>query len=169
MKLSRWKPAEMNAASEEGGSLVEFALVLPLTMALILGMFTFGVALSNYMVLTNAVASGARAFAISPAVTITTGSGSTQSITDPCAYAIQMANLAAPTLKTSNITYTVTYTPASPSGSKSTTYTSGSCSGISTAVGDTVQLQGSYPYTLLLYGYAPSTLNLQARSAELVQ
>jgi Flp pilus assembly protein TadG len=153
-------------SSESGGSLVEFAIVLPMMMVLITGMYTFGIALSNYVMLTNAVGAGARAFAISPAVTINTGSGTT-TITDPCAYAIQMATQSTPTIPAGGVTYTISYTPLSTG--KTTTYTTGTCKGIATAVGDTVQLQALYPYNFVFYGVQPGTLNLQARSAELVQ
>lgn len=157
----------LGRSSERGSSLVEFALVLPMMMVLITGMYSLGIALSNYVVLTNAVGAGARAFAISPAVTINLGSGKTGPVSDPCAYGIQIANQASPTIPSGSVTYTFTYTVAATG--KSSKYTTGTCSGITTAVGDTVQLEASYPYNFLLYGFAPGTLNLQARSAELVQ
>jgi len=152
--------------SDQGSSLVEFALIVPMMMVLITGMFSIGMALSYYMILTNAASVGARAFAISPEVTITTGK-TTKAITDPCAYAIQMATQATPTINPNSITYTITYTPTSTG--KSVTYTTGTCNTLSTNVGDFVQLQASYPYSLILYGYKPGTLNIQARSAEVVQ
>jgi Flp pilus assembly protein TadG len=152
-------------SSERGGSLVEFALIVPMMMVLLTGMYSMGLALSYYLVLTNATSVGARAFAISPAVSITSGK-TTQTITDPCAYAVQMANQAAPIMASRSITYTITYTPA---GGKGSTYTTGTCNNIDTNVGDTVQLQASYPYNFLLYGFKPGNLNIQARSAELVQ
>jgi len=172
MQVQRWFVADHNFCkpsvdSECGSSLVELALVLPMMMVLITGMYSIGIALSNYVMLTNAVGTGARAFAISPAVTINTGSGTTATITDPCAYAIQMATQATPTIPAGGVTYTFTYT--SLATGKSTNYQKGTCSGISTSVGDTVQMQALYPYNFLLYGFRPGTLNLQARSAELVQ
>lgn len=156
---SRWR-------SESGGSIVEFALIVPMMMVLITGMYSMGMALSYYMILTNAASVGARAFAISPEVTITTGK-TTQAITDPCAYAIQMATQATPTINSNSITYTITYTPTSTG--KSVNYTTGTCNNLSTSVGDFVQLKASYPYSLLLYGFRPATLNVQARSAEVMQ
>jgi len=172
IQMQKWFGTERrfgksSVVSERGSSLVEFALVLPMMMVLITGMYSLGIALSNYVMLTNAVGAGARAFAISPAVTINTGSGTTATITDPCAYAIQMATQATPTIPAGGVTYTFTYT--SLATGKSTNYTNQTCSGISTSVGDTVQMQALYPYNFLLYGFSPGTLNLQARSAELVQ
>lgn len=156
---------ESTGQSERGGSLVEFALIVPMMMVLITGMYSLGMALSYYMILTNAASVGARAFAISPEVTVTNGK-TTSAITDPCAYAIQMATQATPTINSNSITYTITYTPT---GGKSVTYTTGTCNNLSTNVGDFVQLKASYPYSLLLYGFKPATLNVQARSAEVVQ
>ena len=161
--ISRMKHL-LNSESE-GGALVEMALILPMMMVLITGMYSLGMALSYYMILTNAVSAGARAFAISPEVSITSG-GKSVPISDPCAYAIQMATQAAPTINSTAITYKFTYTPAG--SSTSTTYTT-TCSGLTTNVGDFVQMQASYPYSLILYGFNPGALNIQARSAEVMQ
>lgn len=152
-------------SDSEGGALVEMALILPMMMLLITGMFSVGMALSYYMMLTNGISAGARAFAISPQVSITSG-GKSVPITDPCAYAVQMATQATPTINSKAITYTFTYTPA---GGTSVQYTNGTCDGLTTNVGDFVQMQASYPYSLFLYGFGPSTLNIQARSAEVMQ
>ena len=47
--------------SEKGQALVEFALVLPILLALILGMIEFGWILNGKLTLTNAAREGARA------------------------------------------------------------------------------------------------------------
>lgn len=47
-------------ARERGQSLVEFALVLPIFLALVIGIVEFGAAWRNYQVLTNASREGAR-------------------------------------------------------------------------------------------------------------
>lgn len=47
-------------AGDEGASLVEFALLLPLLMALLLGMFTGGIAYNRKISMTSAVREGAR-------------------------------------------------------------------------------------------------------------
>jgi TadE-like protein len=46
--------------SERGAELVEFALVLPLLMVVIMGVFDFGLAFQRYEVITNAAREGAR-------------------------------------------------------------------------------------------------------------
>ena len=40
---------------EEGSTIAEMALVLPIMLAVLTGVFSFGVALNQYLVLTNAV------------------------------------------------------------------------------------------------------------------
>lgn len=56
MKESRVK----RRADDRGAALVEFALILPLLMALILGMVTSGIAFNQEMQLTHAAREGAR-------------------------------------------------------------------------------------------------------------
>jgi Flp pilus assembly protein TadG len=48
------------ARSESGQAVVEFALILPILMLVIVGIFKFGVSFNNYLSLTDAVRSGAR-------------------------------------------------------------------------------------------------------------
>jgi Flp pilus assembly protein TadG len=156
------------AEDSEGNAMVEMALLLPMLMVFITGMVWVGMALNNYMVLTNSVSTGARAFALSPDVTTTSGA-----ITDPCAYAVSTANAASPSLQSVGVTYQVTYTVAGTG--KSTKYPSGSaaksvsCAGIDTTVGDTVQLHAYYPFTVLMYGFPNQSLSIQAASYEVVQ
>ncbi|MBN1929462.1 MAG: pilus assembly protein [Chlorobiaceae bacterium] len=63
-------PARERAQAQKGSVLVEFALILPVFLTLILGMIFFSVALYNKTVLTMATREGARAGAISSSVTI---------------------------------------------------------------------------------------------------
>lgn len=51
--------------NERGQTMVEFALVLPILLVLLLGIFQFGVAFNNYVTLTDAVRAGARKAAVS--------------------------------------------------------------------------------------------------------
>lgn len=50
---------------ERGQTMAEFALVLPVLLVLLLGIFQFGVAFNNYVALTDAVRAGARKAAVS--------------------------------------------------------------------------------------------------------
>lgn len=54
-----------SAASERGQDLVEMALILPLLLALLLGIIEFGVAVLRYNTVSNAAREGARAGVVS--------------------------------------------------------------------------------------------------------
>jgi Flp pilus assembly protein TadG len=51
--------------NENGQAMVEFALVLPILMALLLGIIQFGIVFNNYITLTDATRAGARKAAVS--------------------------------------------------------------------------------------------------------
>ena len=56
-------------AREEGGqALIEFALVMPLLLLVVVGAIQFGLALQNYVALTDAVRVGARQAAVSRSI-----------------------------------------------------------------------------------------------------
>ena len=57
--------ARPSRAREEGQALVEFTLVLPVFLVLVLAIVQFGVAFHHYLVLTDAVRAGARAASVS--------------------------------------------------------------------------------------------------------
>jgi Flp pilus assembly protein TadG len=50
---------------EEGQSVVEFAFVLPILLALVLGIVQFGIVFNNYLTITDATRVGARKAAVS--------------------------------------------------------------------------------------------------------
>ncbi len=57
------------AARDEGGqALIEFALVMPLLLLVVVGAIQFGLALQNYVALTDAVRVGARQAAVSRSI-----------------------------------------------------------------------------------------------------
>jgi hypothetical protein len=145
-------------AKDEGSSLVEFAIVLPMMWALIMGMFWFALALNSYVVLTDAVGSGARALAFADGQTTPALAAS-----DPCAYAVEVAGNDATTLNTGNVTYTITWT----SGGTTNTY-SNSCPGIKLQPQDVVQMQASYPVPIPLWP-TDRALTLNASTTELEQ
>jgi Flp pilus assembly protein TadG len=122
----------------EGSALVEFAFIAPMFVALMLGIVILGVGLNNYMVLTDAVNVGSRAFALSRGEGALTGG-------DPCAYAVQMANNDAAALSQSSISYKIMWTTSASGSPVTTTYTN-SCPGIQLQGGqDTVTMQATYP------------------------
>ncbi len=138
----------------EGNALVEFALVAPLLLCLLMGLVAIGVLVNNYITLTDAVAMGARAFAESTGVSSSPVNG------DPCAYAVSVMNSDAKSLATANITYTIKYTPASTgtqSGNLGSTCT-GTFSGMTE--GDQVQITATYPALMLYTTYQGGMLIL---------
>lgn len=154
--------------SDDGQSLVEFGLVLPLLLVVLTGIFSFGIILSQYEVLTDAVSAGARAFALSAGGA--SNSKSTATNSDPCAYAATTIQNAAPNLAASSLNYTITYTPVS--GSASTYTGSGttapSCSSLTMSFEDIVTIKATYPVTPIMFGWTKS-LTMSAQTAELVQ
>jgi len=154
---------------EEGSTVAEMAMVLPIMLAVLTGVFSFGVGLNQYLVLTNAVNTGARAFAMSAPANQGT---SMMDSGDPCKYAAQTIQASAGNLNSSNITYTITYTVNSTQ--VATTYTgTGStlptCSGLIMNQQDLVQIKAVYPITPAMYGWANRSLSLTALSTEMVQ
>ena len=79
----------VSGGNKRGGSFVEFTLVMPVLLLTMTGMASFGFALHNDLMLTNAVNTGAQLLAISRGQT-----------TDPCATAYTAIGGAAPSLKT---------------------------------------------------------------------
>jgi len=53
--------------NEQGQTMTEFALVLPILVVLLFGIIQFGIAFNNYVTLTDAVRAGARKAAVSRA------------------------------------------------------------------------------------------------------
>jgi Flp pilus assembly protein TadG len=140
--------------------MVEFALVLPPLLLILTGLFSLGIVINQYEILTNAVSEGARAFALSRGQTIPAIADS-----DKCAYAIQTVETAAPTLDTSSLSFTITYTPA---GGTATAYT-GTCSGIVMHPTDTVQVSATYSVAPLIFGWGGRVLHINATTTAMVQ
>lgn len=110
---------------ERGAALVEFALILPVFMALVLGMFTGGVAYNRKLSMTNAVREGARFGATLPASDASwatkvasrvedLSSGDLDDATDICAKLIQVGT--APPLHESCPAALASLEPGNPSG-----------------------------------------------------
>ncbi len=121
------------ARKEDGGALVEMALTVPLMLALLVGMSSFGIAYKNQIVLTQATGIAAQYLA-----QIRTSS------TDPCADVFTALKNAAPGLTSSSISLTVTMNGTTP------TQTGNSCSGSQTNLvqGQPVTVYATYPCTL---------------------
>jgi Flp pilus assembly protein TadG len=145
---------------DEGGALVEFAAVLPILLVVFTGIFTFGVALNNYIVLTHAVNVAGR--------TLSMNRGNT---TDPCSLASSAVIAASPNLKSVNLTFSfvlngTTYSGASCNSSSTTTGAAGNL-----VAGAAAQVTVTYPANLWVYGFnfTPGGFLLKAQTSEVVQ
>jgi Flp pilus assembly protein TadG len=134
-----------------GVSAIEFAIISPVLLTILLGIFQFGTAMNDYLVLTNAAAKGA--------LTIALGRGTAT----PYTTTISAIDAAAPNLTAANITTTVTINGTACS----------SDSGCTTALvaGVSAVVKTTYPCNLTVMGinYAPSGCTLSAQTAQMVQ
>lgn len=123
--------------SEEGQSLVEFALVAPILIAVVMAIFELGIAFNNQLTLTQAVGAGAQRLQ-----TIRTA---TNISSDPCAAVLSVIEGAAPQLSPSSITLTVTANGTQLGGT--------SCSGDQSdlAQGAPVTVEATYPCNITLF------------------
>jgi Flp pilus assembly protein TadG len=137
--------------SESGGPLIEFAFVLPLMMMCLTGIFTFGVAIYNELVLQQATGAGAQF--------LQTDRGTS----DPCAATFSAITSAAPTLKSSNITLSISINGASAVTGSSCT---GQSSTLNSAEGEPVTVTTKYPCTLVVYGMNLGGCQLSATVTE---
>ena len=167
--VSRLRPDDR---SESGQSLVEFALVFPVIILVLSGIMMLGIILNQYQILTYATSQGARAFALGPGQQ----SYLPTSATDICEYAYDIATSNMPSLTTSNVTMTITFTPSSTSSHAAQTWSnvtgSSGCSGFSLVgqdIDSIVNVQVSYPATSpVLFGVKAMTANLNASATEQV-
>jgi len=151
--------AHLRASNERGQSVVELALCLPILLLIMMGIFTFGIAINNYMMLNYAVSVGGRLLAVSRGQT-----------TNPCADTAAAVYGAAPILVPANLSFTIvlngnTYTGTSCQSASTTTGAAGNL-----AMGTTAQVTATYPCNLTVLGvnYAPGC-TLTARISEMVQ
>jgi Flp pilus assembly protein TadG len=143
----------------EGGALVEFALVLPMLLMVFCGIFVFSIAMTNYAQLTESVNTGSRLLAISRGQTL-----------NPCSTTASAVYAAAPSLTPSKFTFSFVLNGTTYPGAtcSSSTTTSGAAGNL--VQGGTASVTVTYPCNLSVWGvnYAPSCA-LKAQTTELVQ
>ncbi len=143
-------------ADEQGGALVEFALVLPALLMILSALLSFGLAFSNQVTLTQAVGSGAQYL---QEIRTTTA--------DPCKDTFTAIANASPILNPSSIsvTYTLNGTSFGPlKGASANTCTSGTTDLMQQMP---VTVQATYPCLLTIYGASfASGCNLSAKVTE---
>lgn len=173
-RKERWsvRPPGALRKGERGQALYEFALVLPILGMMVLGVIVFGIALNNYLEMTNASAAGAQALAISRGQTL-----------NPCTTVSGPFYNAAPNLTQANLKFTITIGP--PPGGTGSSYTlasnqaSPSCPASSPSSppasdltqGATATVAVTYPCNLTVFGvrFGPNTCTLTAQTAESIQ
>jgi Flp pilus assembly protein TadG len=134
----------------KGVTAIEFALLAPVFLTMLFGTLKFGIAMNDYMVLTNAAAKGAMTLALS------------RGTTTPYTSTTTAVTAAAPGLTVGSITITVKV-----NGTACTTDTG--CSTILVA-GQPASVRATYPCDLTVMGvnYA-SGCTLSAETAQMVQ
>jgi Flp pilus assembly protein TadG len=135
----------------DGVSAIEFAIISPVLLTILLGIFQFGSAMNSYLVLTNAAAKGA--------LTMALGRGTAT----PYTTTISAINAAAPNLTPASITTTITVNGTACS-------TDSACS-TALVAGVSAVVKTTYPCNLTVMGinYAPSGCTLKAQTAQMVQ
>lgn len=131
---------------EDGQALVEFAIVTPVLLLLVLGIVQFGILFNNYITLTDAVRAGARQGAVS------------RQHSDPVGVTTNRVRQSAAGLDANKLSITVTaHDPLGPPGN--TNWASG---------GD-VTVTARYPFSINLMGFVVRTGNLKAETTERVE
>ena len=166
---ARRRTASDPRSGNRGQALVEFALVLPPLLLILTGLFSMGIVINQYEVLTNAVGDGARAFALSR-----DQQNPPLAASDKCAFAFQTVQDAAPTLDPSNLSFTVIYTSytdssGNPVSGGTVSTLSASCPDLTLHSNDSVQISATYTTTPLVFGWSGKALHLKATAAEQVQ
>ena len=137
-------------ADRDGATLVEFAIGAPVLLLIGIGMMKFGLAMSQYIMLTSAASTGATALALA------------RGSTTPYTTATTAISNAAPNLTSTSITTTVTV-------NGTTCSTDTACKALLTA-GVTARVTTTYPCDLTVMGRNFKTsCTLSAQSAQMVQ
>jgi len=136
-----------------GGAALEFGIVLPVLLLVVLGGLAFAITLQNYLVVANA--------ADMAAIQLTLSRGAAT----PYTSAVNAINAAASTLTTANLKITVTVNGAACT-SDATCQTA-----LSSAASKQASVSLSYPcnLTVLQINYAPAGCSLNATTLGLVQ
>jgi Flp pilus assembly protein TadG len=138
--------------NDKGVSAIEFVIISPFMITLMIAIFQFGVAMHHYLNLTNAVAQGALTLALS------------RGTTTPYTATTSAISSAAPSLVPAQTTITVTINGA-------TCASDATCKGALVA-GQAALVRATYPCNLTVMGvnYAPGgTCTLSAQTSQMIQ
>ena len=123
--------------------MVEFALVLPLVVLLIVGIFKFGVLFNHYLTLTDAVRSGARQLAVER------GQGGVD-VSVPCSDAVARVKSTAGSLDLSQLAITVKANASAPSSTYVSPPDAGTCATM--VSGEAAVVSATYPCEATIIG-----------------
>ncbi|MGZ5904929.1 MAG: TadE/TadG family type IV pilus assembly protein [Reyranella sp.] len=137
--------------NDDGVSAIEFAIISPVLLLIVTGIFKFGVAMNHSLSLTNAVAQGALTLALS------------RGTTTPYSSTTGAIGAAAPNLVPAQTTITVKI--------NGTACTSDATCVTLMVAGQTAVVKATYPCDLTVMGhnYASSGCNLTAQTAQMIQ
>lgn len=136
--------SRLEARSERGQAMVEFALVLPILLVLVLGIIQFGILFNNYVTLTDAVRAGARQAAVS------------RTLPDPVKVTEDRVKGSAAGLNAGDLGITVT--PYDPSDGSATWVQGGD-----------VTVEATYPWSVNLFGFVVMSGHMKSVTTERVE
>jgi Flp pilus assembly protein TadG len=153
--IEAWRRLKASAGrlGKRGAVAVEFAIVVPVQLVIVTGIAQFGLTLNEYVMLTNAVATGAQLFSISRGTTPT-----------PHTSTVSAIEAVAPSLIPANLTITL-----SVNGTACTT--DAACqTALSNAATNPATVAATYPCSLAIafYNFLPGC-TLQSQMTEPIQ
>ena len=149
---------------EDGQAMIEFAIVLPVLLMIVVGIIQFGLLFNKYLTLTDAARTGAQTLAL--------GRG----LSDPCdaAVAQTLGSASAIGLTSGQVTLGFTAQTPVPTPPPTTADTCGtgaypSQTGGNENQGDQATVTAAEPFTLQLFGVLPISLSLSASASDAIQ
>jgi Flp pilus assembly protein TadG len=140
------------ARNRSGAAAVEFALIAPALLMMLLAIIQFGITLNNYLELTDGIRVGARQFAVS-------GTSTTPMTTATALVKASAANLSGSSI---TLTFKVNGTTCSSDSACATALAAGS--------GQSAAVTGTYPCSLTVMGVSfVSSCTLTSTTTEMVE
>ena len=136
---------------DNGAAMVEFGIVAPLLLMLIVGIYQYGIVLNQYVMLTGSTAAGARLFAVS------------RSAATPYSSSVSLIKTAAPTLTPASITFAFSVNGVACSSDASC------ATALAAGVNDGATVGTSYPCSIKIPFFTSPGCTLTAQTTERVE
>jgi Flp pilus assembly protein TadG len=165
--LRQWREALRDRA---GSPAVEFALIAPVLFMMMFGLITFGIAINNYIELTDSVRSGGRALAIARLTQATSSTGTPLPST-PYTSTTSAIYGSAPNLTATSIAITVSIAaPGVTTGTPCTSDTACATALTTAGAGGTATVTAQYPcnLTVMQVNFAPGC-TFTATTSDLIE